>query len=599
MRRVAALSAVLALAWSAAAEAAPTTPLGHSGRWVTDAQGRVVILHGVNMVYKRPPYAPSAAGFDAPDAAFLARHGFNTVRLGLIYAGVEPAPGSYDEAYLDQIAATERLLADHGIFSQLDFHQDLYNERFQGEGWPDWAVQDDGLPATPQLGFPSNYFAMPALIRAFDHFWANDPGPGGVGLQDRYAAAFRRVAERFRDRDHTMGYDLLNEPWPGTAWPTCLSPLGCPLFDTGTLAPFHERVMDRIREVEPQKLIWYEPNVIFNFGADSSHPATGDASTGFSFHVYCLAGSAGGFSLFGDLGCPEVDEIVFDNADKQAAQTGDALLLSEFGATNDLALIRRNIEQAEQHMVSWQYWHYCECDDPTTSGTGVQGVVLDANQPPQGGNLREDKLDVLSRVYPQVVAGTPIAYDFEQQTRRFSLSLSTTGPAGSSFAPRTGGSVVPASTPTTEVFIPPRHFPGAYELDVEGGGIASPPRARVARIAACPGRERVSVAVRPPGTGVVEGPDCVVAKAKRQRLRLKLRPRSVPGGERTCFRATVRTAAGAPLRGAKVRLGGARKRTGARGRARLCESFDRAGRRRATASKLGFKPVRGAIRVRG
>ena len=37
----------------------------------------------------------------------------------------------------------------HGIFNQLDFHQDLYNERFRG-GWPDWAVLDDGLPAAPR-----------------------------------------------------------------------------------------------------------------------------------------------------------------------------------------------------------------------------------------------------------------------------------------------------------------------------------------------------------------------------------------------------------------------------------------------------------------
>ena len=80
----------------------------------------------------------------------------------------------------------------------LDFHQDLYNERFQGEGWPDWAVQDDGLPAEPKAGFPANYLVMPALQRAFDHFWANDPGPGGVGLQDRYAAAWAHVAARFR-----------------------------------------------------------------------------------------------------------------------------------------------------------------------------------------------------------------------------------------------------------------------------------------------------------------------------------------------------------------------------------------------------------------
>ena len=51
--------------------AAPEPPLDHQGRWITDARGRVVILHGVNMVYKRPPYYPAAAGFGADDARFL------------------------------------------------------------------------------------------------------------------------------------------------------------------------------------------------------------------------------------------------------------------------------------------------------------------------------------------------------------------------------------------------------------------------------------------------------------------------------------------------------------------------------------------------
>src|SRR5205823_13991041 len=45
------------------AAAQPQAPLGHAGRWITDSDGRVVILHGVNVVYKVPPYAPDAAGF--------------------------------------------------------------------------------------------------------------------------------------------------------------------------------------------------------------------------------------------------------------------------------------------------------------------------------------------------------------------------------------------------------------------------------------------------------------------------------------------------------------------------------------------------------
>src|SRR6188472_1614883 len=84
------------------AETFPNAPLQNSGRWITDDNGRVVILHGLNIVYKRPPYQPAAIGFGGDDARFLAENGFNTIRLGLIYKRVEPRPGSYRRAYIDR-----------------------------------------------------------------------------------------------------------------------------------------------------------------------------------------------------------------------------------------------------------------------------------------------------------------------------------------------------------------------------------------------------------------------------------------------------------------------------------------------------------------
>ena len=164
------LLCLLSIFCAPAKAAGPTPPLGHVGRWITDSQGRVVIVHGLNMVYKRPPYYPAKVGFGADDAAFLAGQGFNAIRLGVIYKGVEPRPPSggkrsYHDAYLAQIAKTQRTLASKGVFSQVDFHQDLFHEKFQGEGWPDWQVQDDGL-ANPQNGFPVNYASSPALNRA-------------------------------------------------------------------------------------------------------------------------------------------------------------------------------------------------------------------------------------------------------------------------------------------------------------------------------------------------------------------------------------------------------------------------------------------------
>ena len=101
----------LAVGWAAAvlaatgivatgvAQARPTPPLSHAGRWITDASGRVVVVHGINMVYKLPPYYPAKAGFGNDDAAFLARIGFNAVRVGVIWKALEPTPGHYDNAY--------------------------------------------------------------------------------------------------------------------------------------------------------------------------------------------------------------------------------------------------------------------------------------------------------------------------------------------------------------------------------------------------------------------------------------------------------------------------------------------------------------------
>jgi endoglycosylceramidase len=394
------------------------------------------------------------------------------VRLGLIYKAVEPEAGLYDDSYLDSVATTERELADHGVFSLLDFHQDLYNERFQGEGWPDWAVQDDGLPAAPQFGFPGNYLGMPALNRAFDHWWANDPAADGIGLQDHYAAALHHVAERFAGANHTIGY-LLNEPWPRSVYPTCTNPVGCPLFDTGELTRFNRRAGSAIRSADPQKLTWYEPLLTFDFGAQSAATGVpGDPATGFSFHDYCLPGAFG--LPTGDQPCETLENLVFDNADSHSETTGDALLLTEFGATDDLAAIRR--------------------------------IIDDAGKPPAGDNVRAEKLDLLSRPYPQAVAGTPESYGYDEEAGTFSLAYSTSGPDGRGFVPRKPR----PGSPQTEVFLPRDDYPDGYSVDVHGGAIASPPGAEVLRIVACSGAEQISLQVRPAAAGANRA-DCAVS----------------------------------------------------------------------------------------
>jgi endoglycosylceramidase len=532
------LAFALALALAPSACAAPALPLGHSGRWITDAHGRVVGLHGLNMVDKRAPYAPDATGFGDDDAEFLAAEGFNVVRVGLIYKAVEPQPGIYDDAYLDRIRTTVDELAAHGIVSMLDFHQDLYNERFQGEGWPDWAVIDDGLPAQPASGFPANYLVMPALQRAFDHFLAND-----AGLQDRYAAAWAHVAERFRDVPSVLGYELLNEPWPGTAWQDCANPAGCPVNDA-RLEAFDRRVLGAIRAVDPRGMVWHEPFVLFNFGGGTTVRALGDPDVGFAFHDYCLSAEKPG----AEAACAKGYDLVFQHALEHVSRTKEALLLTEFGATDASSVLGPMLRRADDSMVSWTEWHYCGCDDPTTSGPGdKQAIVLDPAKPPAGDNLKKATLDQLARPYPQLVAGTPQSWSYTDGV--FRARWTTERPDGG------------VAKGDTEIVLPARAYPGGYAAGVQGGRIVSAKGDRLLRVAACAGSPEVAVTV-----GRTGAPH---SSCKPPPLLVTIAPRRVRSGSRVRLTVTVRPA----MKGARVRIGGRRARTGRSGRARVRARF--------------------------
>jgi endoglycosylceramidase len=435
------------------------------------------------MVYKRPPYQPSATGFGADDAAFLARNGFDVVRLGVIYAAVEPSPGVYDDAYLRGIASTVRTLGKHGIYTLLDFHQDQYNERFHGEGFPAWAVHDDGLPNVPDLGFPGNYTGMPALQHAFDHFWADTDG-----LQEHYAAAWGRVASKFAGNPNVLGYDLFNEPWPGTDWQSCIT--GCPAFDA-QLGATERKAIAAIRAVDRRHLVWYEPNVLFNFGAARTQlPDLGDARAGMSFHDYCLGGSSA-------AACSKGEQGAIANAVARTKSTGDAALLTEFGATNDASVLTRVEDEADAQQMPWIEWAYCGCGDPTTSAQPptAQALVIDPSKPPTGSNVQAPTLAALARPFPRAIAGTPKNFGFSHG--RFTLTYSTRRPTGrGSFKPGT----------CTAVFVPAVQYPHGYRARVRGARVISKRGNGLLEVASRRGAKTVSVTVTPAKHGHTGAP---------------------------------------------------------------------------------------------
>jgi endoglycosylceramidase len=410
----------------------PRPLIGHEGRWLTDARGRVVTLHGVNYVKKFPPIAPAAAGFGADDARFLRDEGFNAVRLGVVFGSVMPAPGVIDRAYVASIADTVRILGDEGIFTLLDFHQDGYGPATHGNGFPEWATLTDGLPNPPEP-FPAYYLTNPALQRAFDNFWADRPGPDGVPLQTHYASALRAVAASVAREDHVLGYDLMNEPWPGAEWQACLAP-GCPDIEAAKLVPFGQKMTEAIRRVDPEHLVWSEPFTLFNFGlADTSLSGIGAPQSGLSYHVY--AGTKAG------------DEAVMDRA-LAASTRGDALLATEFGATNDAATIERLTDSFEDRLLSWTFWSYDE------------NLVRDVAAPPTPANVVASTVGALVVPNPMAVNGTPTRSRFDRATGTYDLEYSTTRPDGTR-----------DHRPVTSVVLPHRLFPAGYTVSVEGARV--------------------------------------------------------------------------------------------------------------------------------
>src|SRR5438046_10700104 len=84
---------LLCLLLAAPAMGAPKPPFGHAGQFITDSTGRVFISHGVNLVYKVPPYEPSVSGFGEAAAAFLESAGFDRAALRGSHRARAPPPG--------------------------------------------------------------------------------------------------------------------------------------------------------------------------------------------------------------------------------------------------------------------------------------------------------------------------------------------------------------------------------------------------------------------------------------------------------------------------------------------------------------------------
>ena len=142
------------------------------GPWFKDADGRTLILRGVNLGgSSKVPARPDGAThrregfFEHRDVCFVGRPfpleeadehfarlrgwGLTFLRLLVTWEAIEHAgPGRYDEAYLDYVREIALRAGRHGLHLFVDPHQDMWSRFAGGDGAPGWTLEAVGFDLT-------------------------------------------------------------------------------------------------------------------------------------------------------------------------------------------------------------------------------------------------------------------------------------------------------------------------------------------------------------------------------------------------------------------------------------------------------------------
>lgn len=492
--------AVSLLAFAGSASAHGSREVGHAKRWLTDPSGRVLVIHAMNLSSKgfgptpadigSTPATPQGVNFGVSDAKLLRRQGFNAVRLTFERYQFAPSPGKYDLAYARQFAETVKLLWRYGIASLIDFHQDDYGPVFNDNGFPEWMTLTDGKPNIKDLPHPFQYLRNPALRAAFDHFWNNDEDAVGYNkLQADDAAILKRAVSGLRNSPGLLGWEILNEPYPGSEDFDCLNvQTGCASWDRHKLSTYYDRMVKAIRTVDREHMIFYEPNVLFTFSVPTHVEPPKDPRLGFAYHDYCIQGAAAA-AIFASNpqqslvngSCRQIVDRTQDQAIAHSETTGSALLMTEFGTTpgSDTS-VADLVQKYDARMLNWMYWNYNTYVGATANN--AETIPIGPRQP------TVDLQQVLVRPYPQRVAGVPSGWSFDPSTKTFELRYKTWRADGRGWWPAGARSTV---------FVPRQVYTSGYSSKITGGRVVSRAGAKHLVIESRWGARTVTIRVSP------------------------------------------------------------------------------------------------------
>jgi endoglycosylceramidase len=393
-------------------DAPAPTALTVRGTRIVDGHGRTISLRGVNAGgrSKFAPYAPfdfppgEASGYDAALAVYLDRAaswGIDVLRVPFSWQAAEPVRGAWDEAYLLRLDKLLDGAWQRGMWTILDFHQDVYAESFCGDCFPMWTLTDPPAPRHDCERWHEMY-NDPAVAAAFDAFWSDS-----TGVRTAFRDMWRRMATRHRDRPGVIVYEPINEPHEGTAPSSS--------WASTTLPQFYTEMAALLVEVDPGALVFVDTTAIDGVASDTSLLRPVGDTIVLAPHSYDP------LALFGGDVHPDV-AIRLEPWAQRGAMWNVPTLIGEMGITEDhpeaAAHLRRHLDVMDRLELHGTWWEYSQTID-IWNHERLSVVRADGTE--------TSMVDELARPYPRALAGTRIDSAYDPAVRSFTLRYSPTG----------------------------------------------------------------------------------------------------------------------------------------------------------------------------
>jgi len=188
--------------------------------------------------------------------------------------------------------------------------------------------------------------------------------------------------------------------------------------------PFYKAVNEKIREVDNDTILFYEPAVHDIFGGGFKENVGGpdyrDREV-LSYHVYCGMVNTQGEPKYTWL-CDLLDKKFSDAKKENVKSLQIGGFLTEFGALGNSESSAQEIERVLSNVDtvfhSWTYWQFKGYKDITTAASPYVESFYQEN-----GDLQTTKVKTLSRPYAYAICGMPQTYNFNRKTSRLQYIL--------------------------------------------------------------------------------------------------------------------------------------------------------------------------------